>query len=1119
MKPSFDTERFRGSYYSQRLKSVFTAPTTGNYSFWVASDDHSKAYISDLQDSGDSSSRTRVVEFNSNCHDFLGRDYGRYSTWCGSTQHSGPVALQGGKDYLIEGNHVEWGGWDYFHMAVVVPGTEPSYNSLREVAILDVTADIKYEVQKIDVPATSTITGGFYILHYEYTNGAGTPIIVDVNMDALEHGNTTWIAEQLSFLGDIEVTLCTSAGSHGLCFQVEIQTLTSDGSPYSLMEARFAAEAMTCSSSCGLSLGVNIIATREQEGDAAIAGTFRISYGPYFTPDISWGAEAATVVAALEQIEQIPGKLYVVRSSYTDGNLRFFVEFVSHKGPAFYDLELNITGLTGGTAISGSAEIVQKGSYDRLLAPIPSYMLYTAEATPQLRVTSGGHSASCNMTDSSTGVVGSCPFIPSAALTPTITSVEEYLGPESAGDPSSSRVLVIRGTGFSDSLDGNLVTVAGEICHAMSAEPDVISCALNTVVTGQNNIIVTVKDKGLASHVGDLAPFFVVGTLSVTSVSPVIGSIGGGTYVTITGGVFPKQDPSAVTITFEEALNSGETSEVVVPALESITQDTIVFKAPANTELKAEYDNVKVNVGGQVYEFAFGYTADLTPLITGVSPNLVSAVEPTLLTITGQLLGESASDVEITLGGDVCVVRTISPTLTTCMWYPLDNTQLINCDVECERLVDGVPRTSHDLNYNVKGKGLTVGVPGALSVRVALEINSITPDHGSLFGGTAVTIRGAGFGTGTNFPTSVSIGTDYPASLCEVTFVNLTYIECVTRPVAQYDQELYQDVEATIRNVPTECKYIPYVPPDASLFYGLDETQVPSPPPPSGALDSLGTLSAVPPPPPAPPSPPLYESAYKTITYYGIGEVLVELPRTGPLGNWPFYGISSTDEDGTYPEIENPFPGVNYWQPPPPPDSGSRRRLLSTDYGSIVAYDMYGLPIGSVQSGSAGSTSDDGLGTPTQTPGAGSNDTYDMYGLYGLAGDDLEEADSGRGGADSGSNSGPPPSPPPPSPPPPPVFPEFPPPPPLVPSAGSCRFVFSEEYTPVVESVGPSPVTVSEALTITGRNFGTDVEPEQLTVYLVKVASASAVPVTLSYASQVRAVDRHGCIMCPRNGL
>lgn len=1047
---SFSTP-YADDIYHQRMTSVFTAPTTGNYTFWVFSDDHSNVYISELQAS--SSGLTQIIDFNSHCSHLF----------CSADQRSDVVHLSEGVDYLIQAEHMESGGANYFTLGMIVPGDTPAYNSLREIQDLTITMDYTYEKQKFDIPITSTVTGGFFMIHQENPEGSNWEVSISALATAAE------IEAAIYWGGTISVSACTSAESNGICFEVEFQSLVAE--ERTLLEIRYAPEAVVCSASCGLTPATFYSATRSASGSPSLTGSFAITYADLSTSDIEWGASAETVEARLDANPLFPpGPYYVTKTDSTFSTQTYRIEFAGVPGPVFSTFNVNITGLDGGDSISTTSAAVVEGSYDRLLMPIPGYMLRTLATAPQLRVTSRGHPAECGAT--------SCDFIPTEANTPLVTSVEEFLGPDTLDAPDDARVLVIRGSGFSSAIAGNRITVANELCRMMDVSEERLLCALPSVVTGVNEIVVNVLSKGLARHVGDTAPFIVSGPLTVSSVSPTMGSVGGGTYVTITGGVFPMHAPEQVTVTFNEAAGSGDDATKTA-TLVSVTSSTIVFKSPPNAELKAEYDNVVLNVAGQQHEFAFGYDEDLTPLVLSVTPDLVSAVEPTLLTIEGEGLGAAAEDVEITLAGDVCVVRSIEAdgTKTTCMWYPMDNTQLINCDVQCERLIDGVPRTTHDLQYNVMDKGLTVGVPGALSVRVALEINSVVPDHGSLLGGTRVTIRGAGFGTGEFFPNTVSVGTDYPASVCDISVATLTYVECITRPVALYDQELFQEVELTIRNVPTECKYIPY----EDSFYGLQlETPTAAAP---ETLPDLGSLGTVPSPPPYPSPPPLYPPMYKTLTFYGVGEVDIAFAREGPTENWNrFYGLAKDDAGQ---QVEHAFPGID-------PFASRRRGLLSV---SPDAADMfYGLLSASLDAPDSPNASN-----APATPGAQSapdaSESYAYYGLYGLG---IEENVEVEG--EEAESVNPPPSPPPyppPSPPLSPPTPDFPPPPPpYVPPAGDCRFRYSVDYTPLVSSVSPTVTTASSPITISGSNWGTE-DPAGLTVHLMLRSGANDVPLSL----------------------
>lgn len=879
---SFDSPHDVAELYHQSMSSVFTAPVSGNYSFWLSSDDHGNVYISDLQ--ANSTASTQLVDFNSNCDDFF----------CDNSQRSAPVELVAGDSYLVKATAQETRGQDYLHLGILVPSDEPSYNSLREVQEVSIDAGITYELQRLDIPLAAPATGGFYQLYHTYTDAEG--LAQTAQATVLPASTAEELEDLLTWVGAVVVSTCTSATSNGICFDVEFLSLSTE--QRDLLEVRYAPEAVICDGSCGLDPGAFYPATRVADGSPPLGGEFTVTYGGATSAPLAWAASATDFTTALEGLTGIPdGPYYVSRTTSTAAALAYTVEFVGVQGPVSGALGLDVSGLTGGGTIIANSSVVVQGSYDRLLAPIPGWMLRTRETVPQLRVTSAGHPASCGTSD------GTCPFLPTEALTPTVTSVREYLGPDTSTVPEDTRALVIAGSGFSTDIDGNKVTIANELCLMMAATEDSLVCSLPQVVTGAYEVVVNVLSKGFARHVGDAAPFTVEGELVVISVSPTSGSIGGGTLVTITGGVFPEQEPEKVSIRFEEI---GGSYSSVVSELESISYNEIVFKTPPNSQIAAGYVNVVLSVSGRTHEFAFGYDEALSSIVTSITPNLVSAVEPTLLTIAGTGLGGLASEVtSITLAGDPCIIRSVEAdgSETTCMWYPMDNTQLVNCDVQCERLVDGVPRTSHELLYNVAGRGLAIGASGALSVRVALEINSVSPDHGSLLGGTAVTITGAGFGTGDSFPNTVAIGSDYPASICDVTFANLTLVECVTRHVAVGDDdEQYQELELTIRNVPTEC-------------LAADSSAVT----PTGTLPPLGSLANSP--------------MYDTVGLYGLA-VDTTVPPVVPTLNWP-------GDDGSVPSIEYAFPGID----PFDDDDATRRRGLLSEAECRFLYSASYTPI------------------------------------------------------------------------------------------------------------------------------------------------------------------------------
>jgi hypothetical protein len=92
----FQTEAGRGEDYGQRLRGWITAPTTGNYTFWISSDETSNLYLS-TDENPAAKQLIAWVDPRS--------QPGNYSTHHG--QQSAPVALQAGRRYYVEVVHHE----------------------------------------------------------------------------------------------------------------------------------------------------------------------------------------------------------------------------------------------------------------------------------------------------------------------------------------------------------------------------------------------------------------------------------------------------------------------------------------------------------------------------------------------------------------------------------------------------------------------------------------------------------------------------------------------------------------------------------------------------------------------------------------------------------------------------------------------------------------------------------------------------------------------------------------------------------------------------------------------------------------------------------------------------
>ena len=98
--------------YGSRLWTYVTAPVTGTYTFWIASDDQGELWLSP---STVKSQALRIAYVDG---------WTSYRQWdkFPSTQKSGPIELVAGDTYYLEALHKEGGGGDNLSIAWAIPG-------------------------------------------------------------------------------------------------------------------------------------------------------------------------------------------------------------------------------------------------------------------------------------------------------------------------------------------------------------------------------------------------------------------------------------------------------------------------------------------------------------------------------------------------------------------------------------------------------------------------------------------------------------------------------------------------------------------------------------------------------------------------------------------------------------------------------------------------------------------------------------------------------------------------------------------------------------------------------------------------------------------------------------
>ena len=108
---SFTPSQDVADSYSRRLTGLITAPGTGSYTFWIASDDASRLYLST---DSTAANKTQIASLSG---------YTSFQNWTtNASQQSVAINLVAGQSYYMEAQHQEGGGGDHVSVAWQGPG-------------------------------------------------------------------------------------------------------------------------------------------------------------------------------------------------------------------------------------------------------------------------------------------------------------------------------------------------------------------------------------------------------------------------------------------------------------------------------------------------------------------------------------------------------------------------------------------------------------------------------------------------------------------------------------------------------------------------------------------------------------------------------------------------------------------------------------------------------------------------------------------------------------------------------------------------------------------------------------------------------------------------------------
>ncbi|CAF1351069.1 unnamed protein product [Rotaria sordida] len=228
-------------------------------------------------------------------------------------------------------------------------------------------------------------------------------------------------------------------------------------------------------------------------------------------------------------------------------------------------------------------------------------------------------------------------------ITPSITSVSPTFG-------NTSQVLVITGNNFVGNGQTN-VTVGNTPCIVSNYSIGSITCTVGlNLPAGHHTVTVHVDEIGNSN-----SDIFYMHDLSVTNATPSEGGYGGGLPVTILGYGFNGTD---VTVNI---CNQSCLLVQIVSNVQLICVTPEVSMAEVNSSC-----NLTVTVNGISKNTLFTYKANLTAIVTSVSPTRGGTGGGTRITINGNNFPTSANVVTVTIADSPCSLQTVTTTSITC---------------------------------------------------------------------------------------------------------------------------------------------------------------------------------------------------------------------------------------------------------------------------------------------------------------------------------------------------------------------------------------------------------------------------------------------------------------------
>ena len=372
-----------------------------------------------------------------------------------------------------------------------------------------------------------------------------------------------------------------------------------------------------------------------------------------------------------------------------------------------------------------------------------------------------------------------CSFNFTDLATPTIHTI-------SPAEGQGGEEITIYGIGFTNEMSDVTVSIGQSSCSVSAANSTQIKCVLSNHPAGFYNISVLIEGMGMA--VADNTTCFHY-LLSVDTITPIIGGVGGGVPITISGNGFLEFTPVPAkhlnepfsflpwfryglglpSIEFLENLGMCPVyrdmlterpflDKYTVDSISKVMQDVEMFvQRSVNRNQSSENNSESVMSSGLPAELSFCNTffpCEFNSTSFAVFNNGHFDFENLFIHLLNLYYHFPSY---VLFGGTPCVITESSLTQMTC-----------------------VPVTSLPVKTNVTvvvfSDTETLDFAYEVSLSDTPVVLSLEPAQGAVIGGTRVVITGTSFGASSQQDVNVTIG----ESECIVTSANDSHIECTT---------------------------------------------------------------------------------------------------------------------------------------------------------------------------------------------------------------------------------------------------------------------------------------------------------------------------------------------------